>query len=162
MGHKGCSLSTGTDLSTDEGIDKMIADASDVDVLINNAENGENIKLKVMKKVWEKWRWEDKILVNMGSYKTMQAQLQPAMVESDGYKQTIEQQNFYNEIAPLESKLAVGLIELGPIGTQRTIDKGIKTFTSVEDVSKSILDMIGILTNNQRMVTQILCKGLYK
>ena len=98
----------------------------------------------------------------MGSYKTMQAQLQPAMIESDAYKQTIEQQNFYNEIAPLESKLAVGLIELGPIGTQRTIDKGIKTFTSVEDVSKSILDMIGILTNNQRMVTQILCKGLYK
>ena len=162
MGHKGWSLSTGTDLSTDEGIDKMIADASDVDVLINNAENGENIKLKVMKKVWEKWRWEDKILVNMGSYKTMQAQLQPAMIESDAYKQTIEQQNFYNEIAPLESKLAVGLIELGPIGTQRTIDKVIKTFTSVEDVSKSILDMIGILTNNQRMVTQILCKGLYK
>ena len=37
MGHKGWSLSTGTDLSTDEGIDKMIADASDVDVLINNA-----------------------------------------------------------------------------------------------------------------------------
>ena len=64
MGHKGWSLSTGTDLSTDEGIDKMIAEASDVDVLINNAENGENIKLKVMKKVWEKWRWEDKILVN--------------------------------------------------------------------------------------------------
>ena len=44
----------------------------------------------------------------------------------------------------------------------RDSDKGIKTFTSVEDVSKSILDMIGILTNNQRMVTQILCKGLYK
>ena len=90
MGHKGWSLSTGTDLSTDEGIDKMIAEASDVDVLINNAENGENIKLKVMKKVWGKWRWEDKILVNMGSYKTMQAQLQPSMIESEGYKQTID------------------------------------------------------------------------
>ena len=124
MGHKGWSLSTGTDLSTDEGIDKMIAEASDVDVLINNAENGENIKLKVMKKVWEKWRWEDKILGNMGSYKTMQAQLQPSMIESEGNKPTIEQQNFYNELPTWARKLADGLKELGPSGQQGTKQKG--------------------------------------
>lgn len=162
VGYKGYSSSTGFDLTTDDAIERMITDASDVDILVNNAENGENIKLKVMQHVWDKWRWEDKILINMGSYKTMQAELMPGIKESEGYKQTIEQQNFWNEIAPLESKLAVGLIELGPIGTQRTFDKGMKNYTSIDDVCKSILDMADILTRNQRMVTQILCKGLYK
>ena len=161
-GYKGYSLSTGFDLNTAEGLDRMITDAADVDVLINNAEDGTNLKTKVMKYVWEKWRWEDKILINMGSYKKMQAEVMPGIKESEGYKQTIEQQEYWNQIAPLESKLAVGLIELGPIGTQRTIDKGIKTFTSVEDVSKAVLDMADSLKRNQRMVTQILCKGFFK
>ena len=48
-GSKGWSTSTGFDLTDPKARQEMINDAEDIDVFINNADDGNNMKLDVMK-----------------------------------------------------------------------------------------------------------------
>ena len=160
-GSKGWSTSTGFDLTDPKARQEMINDAEDIDVFINNADDGNNMKLDVMKDIWSAWRTKPKILVNLGSYRTFQAKVQ-AVTKKDVVKNEDEQYNFYDEILPLQSELAVGLIQLGPVGTEHTISKGLDKYITVEDASNIVFTTVKHLQSNHRMFIQIMCKGYHK
>ena len=73
-----------------------------------------------------------------------------------------QKNNFYDEIFPLQSELAVGLIQLGPVGTEHTISKGLDKYITVEDASDIVFTTVKHLQSNHRMFIQIMCKGYHK
>jgi|TARA_B110000495_G_scaffold76040_1_gene65195 hypothetical protein len=160
-GYKGWSLSNGYDLQDPDIRQKVVEEAHDVDVFINNADNGKNLKLDVFKTIWNAWKDKPKILVSIGSFKQVQVLIDSKIYCSDGWTNTIAVTRFWETILPAKSELAVGLIEFGPVGSERTIRKKLPFYSSLDEAETIIMNTVEQLAYLHRIKTQVICKGYH-
>jgi nucleoside-diphosphate-sugar epimerase len=68
----GCSRSNGYDISTIEAKDKILDLAKDIDIFVNNAySNFDHSQLILLRRLYDLWNGQDKIIINISSMITV-------------------------------------------------------------------------------------------
>lgn len=161
IGSIGWSKSSGYDLTQIEALNKMLKEAEDCDVFINNAHDGEELSLNVFEKFYSLYKHKPIQLINIASFNQARITFNPKEIETDAHKYYQRYKQFWDSILLEESKCSVAFVELGPTGSQRTLDKQLPHYTSLEDTGKVIINIIEQLKVSHRVRTQFICKGYY-
>jgi hypothetical protein len=134
----GFSKSTGFDIKSKESREQIIKLSEDCKVFVNSAYDDDG-QVKLLYELFDSWKDEDKIIVNIGSETT--SGIKSHAHSYSAYKAALDKAS--EQLSFLNKSCKVMNIKFGWVGTERIINlANPKSFIRVEDACDIILDSI--------------------
>jgi NAD(P)-dependent dehydrogenase (short-subunit alcohol dehydrogenase family) len=148
----GFSKSTGYNILIEESRNKIIQYSKDCDVFINNAYS-EDGQLKLLYELFDSWKNEKKIIINIGSETT--CGIKKHAHPYAAYKAALDKSS--EQLSHLNLPCKVVNIKFGWVGTNRVITNyNPASYISIDDACDIIIDTIS--WSQKHRVTEILVR----
>lgn len=147
----GFSKSNGFDITLIDDRKRIIKDADDCHVFINNAHSG-YAQVELLYDLWDVWKDRDKLIVNIGSNTTDGIKSHPHKYVAE--KIALEKAN--EQLANLNKSCKVSIYRFGWIGTERIMNNyNPSVYIKPDDAASFIVNTL-MQSYNYRLVTATL------